>query len=321
MNFEPVFPRSAFLAAAPFLFCAAAQAIGLTQVHETEPYRPRENNPETNYGILALDLLFGSNYVSWYGGMADRHGNGSYRVTNWVNNGDFYTQALGADWHFTAALIQRSTWVTARNGAIASQPGLNSIWIDTIFVHRPADSKWSGAVVLSPGASTDFDHYDERLLRLPVQASVRYEASKTLAFELGIAYTPDFTEMPVLPLLGVTWNPADDWELKARFTSVTLTHRLASRTSLGAFVSYDEASWMIGERNDFGQLRYATGTAGLELSQGFDITEKTPATIRFAAGGTFGDSLRLYDPDGDVLRASSNMDGGVFLRAGLQIKF
>lgn len=296
-------------------------AIGLTQVHETEPYRARAEDTRTDYGILALDLIFGSNYVSWYGGMHDKANGGDYAVYNWVNNGDFYAKRLGDDWHFTAALIQRSTWLSSDGATLPSYPGLNSIWIDNIFMHREKGSRWSQAVVLSPGASTDFEHFDWRLIRLPVQASATYEASPELSFEFGVAYTPDFVRTPVLPLFGVTWKPAEDWELKARFTTVTLTHRLASRTTLGVFASYDEASWMIGTKAEYAQVSYSAGTAGVEVTQGFDITDKTPAMLSLAVGGTFGDNVRLYNPNGDDLRDSVYLDGGIFLRAGLKIRF
>ena len=322
MNAGRVFRRKVLLAAlTPFVLLCDSRAIGLTQVHETEPYRPRVENEDIDYGTMALDLIFGSNYLSWYDGLDDKNGAGSYRVINWVNNGDFYAKKLGSDLHFTAALIQRSTWVTSNAGAMPSEPGLNSIWIDTIFRYAPEGSKWSGALVLSPGASTDFDHFDPRLLRLPVQLSARYAPSKELAFEFGVAYTPDFVRTPVLPLIGFDWTPDDAWEIKARFTSLTVVRKVASRTTVGAFVSYDEASWMIREKADYSQLSYATGTAGVEITQGFDLTDSNPATLSVAAGGTFGGDLSLYNPNGDDLRQSAQLEGGLFLRAGLKIRF
>jgi hypothetical protein len=318
-----VSPRKALFASA-FLFAAAkAGAIGLTQVNEARPYKDHPaSGADSDWRVLLLDLFFGSNFVSWYGGShVDGVPDGRVSFTNWVNNGEFYNAAPAEDWHMNAALVQRSSWLSSHGDApLPSYSGLTGLWIDVTFRHHEEGSPWSQAVVLSPGISSDIMTVGGPMFRLPAQVSAQYRVDKNLAFELGVAYTPDFTQTPVLPLPGIEWNPAEDWEVHYRLTTLTVTHRITSRTSVGAFAAYDAASWMVGEKENYGQLSFTSANAGMEVVQKFRIHD-VPGALHLAVGGTFATEARLYDPDGSRLVTGTQSDGGVFARVGLTLKF
>lgn len=315
--------RKTLVASALLLAAADAGAIGLTQVNEARPYKEHvPSDGDSDWRVLILDLFLGSNFVSWYGGSrVEGVADGRISFTNWVNNGEFYNAAPGEDWHFNAALIQRSSWLSSHGDApLPSYTGLTGLWIDLTFRHHEENSPWSQAVVLSPGISSDVVNIAGPMFRLPVQLSAQYRVDKNLAFELGVAYTPDFVETPVLPLPGIEWNPTEDWEVRYRLTTLTVTHHLTAKTSIGAFAAYDAASWMVGEKAAYGQLSFTSANAGMEVVQKFRIHD-VPGALHLAVGGTFANEARLYDPDGSRLVTGTQSDGGIFARVGVTLKF
>lgn len=315
--------RKTLLAAALLFAAADAGAIGLTQVNEARPYRQHEHTEaDDDWHILILDLFLGSNFVSWYGGShVEGVPDGRVSFTNWVNNGEFYNAVPGEDWVANAALVQRSSWLSSHGDSpLPSYTGLTGLWIDLTFRHHEENSPWSQAVVLSPGVSSDLTNVAGPMFRLPVQVSAQYRVDKNLAFELGVAYTPDFTRTPVLPLLGLEWNPTADWEVRYRLTTLTVTHHITPETSVGVFAAYDAASWMVGDKQNYGQLSFASANAGVEAVQKFRIHDVSGA-LHLALGGTFANETRLYDPDGSRLITGTQSDGGVFARVGLTLRF
>ncbi len=305
------------------LLGGSLHAIGLSTVDEASPFQPHVPTPaHQQLWRLATGIVLGSNYVSYSGAQQTKEDDGRVAFTNWVNNGEFAYADMGGDWSYKGALVQRNSWVSVHgDNRFPSYVGLTSIWIDNTFRYHRKDSPWTHAIVLSPGLSSDFKVFHGESLRLPVYAGSRYRLSSSLELELGITYAEDFVQAPVLPVLGFTFTPSENWELRYRFTTVEISRLLAPRTRFGAFVSYDSASWVVGKEDEHGLLAYSAATAGLELTHGFDLSETLPAWVSFAAGSSWGGSVRRYDIDGSKLLDSLQLDPGYFLRFGLVIRF
>lgn len=306
------------------LLSTRALAVGLSQFDESSPYADHIPSLADEYKWrLAAGIVLGSNFVSYSGGTDTKAGDGRVGFTNWVNNGEFAHTDLGSeDWTYKGALVQRNSWISVHgDNPFPSYVGLTSVWVDNTFRHREKDSPWSQAVVLSPGVSSDFARFQAQVFRLPAQASTRYAFSEKFSVELGVNYCPDFVQTPVLPLPGFTWNPSADWELRYRFTTVNLVRRLAPGVTLGTFASYDSASWMVGDKKDYGQIAYSSATAGVEFVHGFHITDTLPGAVHLALGGTWAGAVRRYDASGDRLVDSLQLDPGYFARIGLVIRF
>lgn len=317
----PVPRHLALLAAC--LLCARASAIGLSSPDEAAPFADHVPSPaDQEMWRLATGIVFGSNFVSYSGGQPTKEGDGRVGFTNWVNNGEFAHAELGEDWTYKGALVQRNSWVSVHGeNPFPSYVGLTSVWVDNTFRHHSPGSPWRHAVVISPGISSDFARFHAQSLRVGTYAGSRCRISPSLELELGLAYSADFAQMPVLPVPGFTWTPDENWELRYRLTTLELSRKLAPRTRVGAFASYDSASWMVGKGDEYGLLAYSAATAGMEFSQGFDLSETLPASISLAAGGSWAGSLRRYDHDASSLRDSLQLDAGYFLRFGLVIRF
>lgn len=316
-----MFSRHAGLVVIALFSFTQARAVGLSQSDEATPYADHIHSLADEHAWrLAAGIVFGSNFVAYSGGMENKEGTGRVGFTNWVNNGEFAHANLGESWTYKGALVQRTSWLSVHGDEpLPSQAGLTSVWIDNTFRHHEKDSPWSQAIVLSPGISSDFADFRAQDFRLPVQASVRYAFGEKLSVELGVNYSPDFVQTPVTPLPGFTWNPTEDWEIRYRFTTLNITRRLAPQVTLGAFASYQSASWEIGKNDNPGQLAYSAATAGVELVHGFRIMDTLPGSVHLAAGGAFAGSVRDYD--GSRLRDSLQLDSGYFARIGIVIRF
>lgn len=318
-----MFFRYAGLVTLALLPLAQSRAVGLSQSDEATPYADHiPTLADEHPWRLATGIVFGSNFVSYSGGMNTKEGSGRVGFTNWVNNGEFAHADLDESWTYKGALVQRNSWVSVHGDEpFPSLVGLTSVWIDNTFRRHEKGSPWSQAIVLSPGVSSDFAAFRAQVFRLPAQASVRYAFGEKFSVELGVNYSPDFVQTPVTPLPGFTWNPTEDWEIRYRFTTLNITRRLAPGVTLGAFASYQSASWEVGKNDNPGQVAYSAATAGVEFVHGFHITDTLPGAIHLALGGTFAGALRDYDGDASDLRDSLQLGAGYFARIGLVIRF
>lgn len=300
-----------------------ASAHGLTQVNEARPFRePRHQVDTANWKPVVLDLFLGSNFVSAYSGSnIEGVEGGSMNFLNWVNGGTFYREKPDEDWLINAAFIQRSSWFSSKGAnPMPSYAGLTSLWVDLALVYNDKGSPWSYALVVSPGLSSDFKNVTPRMMRLPARASFQYQFDKTFSFELGVIYTPDFVNTPVLPLVGFVWMPNENWEIRYLLTTVTIQRHLSKDTTVGLFAAYDSASWMVGDSDAYNQFAFTSGNAGFEASQRISLFD-VPGHVHFALGATFGNEARRYTPSGNDTIASVRSDSGLFTRIGLTLEF
>ncbi|HCE69322.1 MAG: hypothetical protein A2X82_08845 [Geobacteraceae bacterium GWC2_55_20] len=84
----------------------------------------------------------------------------------------------------------------------------------------------------SPGVSSDFVSLNTNDIRLPVAFHATYQMSPKLSFIGGVAYTGQNHSIPVLPVIGVLYFPAEQWALALGFPRTGVIYKPDRKTEV-----------------------------------------------------------------------------------------
>lgn len=112
------------------------------------------------------------------------------------------------------------------------------------FMHRYSET-WDLAAYLRPGFYGDFDNLAGNSFNAPLLLTAAYAPSRELVWLFGLNVNV-FSNNPVLPILGVRWQFAPNWNFNLGFPRSGFTCRLSENLRLSAGVSFQGGSFRIG---------------------------------------------------------------------------
>lgn len=121
---------------------------------------------------------------------------------------------------------------------------LSELSLNLGLVHRYSET-WNLAVYLRPGFYGDFDKFNSEAFNAPFLATAAYTPSRELTWLFGLNVNP-FSDNPVLPILGVRWQFAPDWNFNLGFPRSGFTYQFSDSLSLSAGVAFQGGSFRVG---------------------------------------------------------------------------
>jgi len=109
---------------------------------------------------------------------------------------------------------------------------------------RPLNTEWTAALFARPGFYSDFEHLGSRSLNVPVLITSNYTPRRQLTWTFALSLNP-FARNPVLPVPGVRWQFAPDWELALGFPRTGITWQAGDALSLRADASFQGGSYRV----------------------------------------------------------------------------
>jgi len=109
---------------------------------------------------------------------------------------------------------------------------------------RAIDKEWTVAVFARPGFYGDFAQLGRRSLNAPVLFSASYNPRPGLGWTFALAVNP-FAKNVVLPVLGVRWAFAPDWEFALGFPHTGFTWKMTGDLALRADASFQGGSYRV----------------------------------------------------------------------------
>jgi hypothetical protein len=106
--------------------------------------------------------------------------------------------------------------------------------------------QWAYLAGLRPGFYGDFKHLDGSSFNAPLFLAVFYVPNPTLTWTMGIAANA-FNQHPVLPVVGVQWKFAPDWQLDVGFPRTGVNYRVDDSLKLRAGLSVLGGNYRITE--------------------------------------------------------------------------
>ncbi|MBC7365984.1 MAG: hypothetical protein H7343_04085 [Undibacterium sp.] len=109
------------------------------------------------------------------------------------------------------------------------------------FINR----EWAYLAALRPGFYGDFKKVGDGF-NAPLLLAAFYSPSPELTWTFGVAANA-FNDHPILPVVGVRWKFAPDWELDLGFPRTGVSYRMNSRLSLRTGLSFLGGNYRITE--------------------------------------------------------------------------
>jgi hypothetical protein len=170
---------------------------------------------------------------------------------------------------------------------------------------RTLDSDWTAALFVRPGFYSDFKQLGSRSLNMPVLLTANWTARPDLRWTFALSYN-GFSRNPLLPVLGVRWDFAPEWNLEVGFPRTAVTWQAGDRLALHLDAGFQGGSYRVmrgpaalpalaGTRLDYREIR--TG-AGLD----FKLADATTLSLEagLVADRRFDYHESHYRLDGDT---------------------
>ena len=109
---------------------------------------------------------------------------------------------------------------------------------------RSLNSEWTAALFIRPGFYSDFDHLGSRSLNVPVLVTANYTPRRGLTWTFALRLDL-FAKNPVLPVVGVRWQFAPDWEFALGFPRTGFTWQANTDLALRADISFQGGSYRV----------------------------------------------------------------------------
>jgi len=160
---------------------------------------------------------------------------------------------------------------------------------------RPLNPRWTVALFARPGYFGDLRQIDSRSLTVPVLVTAIYTPRPELAWTFALNLNP-FSDLSVLPVLGIRWQPAPRWGLELGFPHTGLRWQAGDRLALRTDVVFQGGSYHVkhapaGASAPGGTfLDYREVHAG----PGFDYKLGQATTLSFDAGLALGRRFDFY---------------------------
>ena len=121
---------------------------------------------------------------------------------------------------------------------------LSEISLNLGVMHRVSPT-WNLAAYLRPGFYGDFDKFNRESFNAPLLLTAVYAPSRELVWLFGLNVNP-FSDNPVLPIVGVRWQFAPDWNFNLGFPRSGFTYQFSESLSLSAGVAFQGGSFRVG---------------------------------------------------------------------------
>ena len=190
------------------------------------------------------------------------------------------------------------------DAAVPLPDELSALSLNLGLIH-PLDAQWTFALFARPGFYGDFAQLDGHSLNAPLLVTASYGPRRELGWTFALSFN-SFARNPVLPVLGVRWQFAPEWNLAVGFPHTGVTWQSTPDLALRADISFQGGSYRIT------RAPAAHPTLGntlvdyreIRAGAGFDFKLTAAATLSLDAGWVasrrFDYHERDYRLDGDA---------------------
>jgi len=146
----------------------------------------------------------------------------------------------------TISLSYGLAYATNRlNGSARILPDeLSELSLNLGLMHQYSKT-WNLAAYLRPGFYGDFDDLGRDSFNVPLLLTAAYAPTRELVWLFGLNVNT-FSDNPVLPIVGVRWQFAPDWNFNLGFPRSGFTYQFSENLSLSAGIAFQGGSFRVG---------------------------------------------------------------------------
>lgn len=224
--------------------------------------------------------------------------------------------SLGADARLN------STWL-GYSGVDAPFTGARNLRIlqSEVELRYAVSPEWSVEGVVIPGISSSWGDWGSEYFMVGARAGVRYMTRSGLGVWGGVAYMPFNVGSGLLPYIGFMWNGLPGWRTSLIGPRAQVMREIGDSLSVGLVAGFQGNNWLIRESGWTQRLEYKSFVTGPQVEWDPEIFDNIQTKFQVMIGWSFANKLHAYSRDGDTKQAGFRLDDGVFLQAGVSVKF
>lgn len=192
--------------------------------------------------------------------------------------------------------------------------GLHDIIVPLALTYNPSDSPWSFFTQVSGQIATDFESITSDDFDYFARLGAKFTFSDRFSLNFGVARVRNFASTFILPAIGCTWQPTDDWSFTLVGPRMTLSHRINDRLIIRGGGFPTGGLWNVkddeGNSVDYG---FASYNAGL----GIDFKVRHGVWLTAWTGANFANELRA-EKNGETI-FEEDLNSGLFGYIGINI--
>lgn len=218
--------------------------------------------------------------------------------------------------HIIAGLLYEGTKFNTTGTTMLTEDSLHDISLPVVFLNDHSE-KWIWGGMVMPSFSGDLSSSEN--FAISAAAGVGYAFSPTLTLAGGVYYSHGIDDDNfVIPGVVFTWRPND--RIEVFFFGITggISYAINEDLIVSLFGEYDPAEWHV-EADEYGpdrNIEVDTFSVGLKLER--RISELF--WIRASGGYSFAREMTIENLKGSKIQ-ESDIDGGPFVQAGLNLRF
>lgn len=260
-----------------------------------------------------------SSYYELLGPMKAKNGAGHIHLTNWTTHIKLLKgQSERFFWGLDTAF--RMTWVHGKGEADVDVDRLYTIWLTASGGYRLSPSSWILAG-FNPQISTDFDTWCSRDIYWGGHLSYKRKVSEMLTYSLGVAFSPQLGDSPIIPFFLVDWKINPEWTLKFEGIRLSVMNKVSDRFAWGPFCSLVSGTWTVNHNRHHERFEWTSGVLGITSETKLGKWGSLLPKLAVDVGMSFYNEARFKTVNGDDDLFKKRMDPGFYIKAGLQFHY
>ncbi len=153
-------------------------------------------------------------------------------------------------------------------------------------------------------------------------ASYTVERSNDFSYNIGLAYSPAFSESGFVPMVGFNWTINERWDLNLERASLELMYKVNESFQLGPIARFDSNAWII--HADEGRRRLRTRSFILAVQGEYKLAKRgnRQPIITAALGSSVYNRVDLLKCNSDQTSTMRNhYDPALYVSIGLDWAF
>ncbi len=229
-------------------------------------------------------------------------------------------RAAWRGWHLDVKATARLTWINTSGDDVLDEDDLYTIGVRAALAHSVGSAS-QFQLGVTPQVSTDFDVMTHDNFYWGGYVAFSSKAGDAFRYTVGVAYMPDYYRSPLLPLLSLQWRYNPSWELRVMASRVSAVCVAHERFQWGPFFQWNSGAWTVQRYGQTRQFRMTNCIAGVGATYDLKLDTGTTISLLGDLGGTFYNTFRVRDRDGDHTLEKYRAHPGLYARVGVQVAF
>lgn len=307
------------------LFCLSATLLSTQAVMagnmgemtmDNDPYPVYESEPQSP-GLSFAPSQFG---YEFFGPMSFQDGKGHAKMHNAFLFAKLIPQKKDSTFSMGLDFFSRMTWLSTTGNEMFEGNRLYTLGLNGNCTYSLSDSTkfFGGASVM---LSTDMDAVSWDAFQVGLRGGISQRLSDKLSFQLGLYYTPQIAQAPLLPIIGFRYTINNNWYTQLDPLRFKFINTLSDKISWGPFIGLSAGSWNVSAAGR--TLRLSELSCILGVQGNFKLGkwgEHTP-TLTTELGCSIYNEMQYRNSDGNHELYKTKMDPGFFMQTAIKFEF